>query len=139
MTTTELPFQSAVRIAQAIAAKQVSPVEVVQAYLDRIDQLGDTLHAYITVCREAALDAAERAEQAVMRGEASGSLFGVPTAVKDQFWTQGLLTTNGSRVYRDFVPDDDATIIARLAQAGTILLGKLNLSELAMGGTRNPP
>jgi aspartyl-tRNA(Asn)/glutamyl-tRNA(Gln) amidotransferase subunit A len=74
-----------------------------------------------------------------MQGEALGSLHGVPVAVKDQFWTRGLLTTNGSRVYRDFVPQDDATIVARLSQAGTILLGKLNLSELAMGGTRNPP
>ncbi len=139
MATDEWVFQSAARIAQAIAAKQVSPVEVVQTYLDRIDRLDDTLHAYITVCREASLDAAKRAEQVVMRGEATGPLFGVPVAVKDQFWTKGLLTTNGSRVYRDFVPDDDATIIARLAEAGTILLGKLNLSELAMGGTRNPP
>ena len=139
MTIHELPFQSAVATAQAIATKQVSPVEVVKAYLDRIDQLDGTLHAYITVCREAALDAARRAERAVVQGEALGPLHGVPVAVKDQFWTRGLLTTNGSRVYRDFVPDDDATVVARLAQAGTILLGKLNLSELAMGGTRNPP
>jgi len=139
MTTHELPFQSAAATAQAIAAKQVSPVEVVHAYLERIDRLDDTLHAYITVCREAALDAARRAERAIMQGEKLGPLYGVPVAVKDQFWTRGLLTTNGSRVYRDFVPDDDATMVARLAQAGTILLGKLNLSELAMGGTRNPP
>lgn len=59
--------------------------------------------------------------------------------VKDQFWIKGVLTTNGSRVYRDFVPDENATVITHLKQAGTILLGKLNLSELAMGGTQEPP
>lgn len=139
MSADELCFQSAADLAAAIAAKQVSPVEVVQAYLDRIERLDGNLHAYITVLREQALAAARQAEAAVMRGAASGPLFGVPMAVKDQFWTRGILTTNGSRVYADFVPDDDATVMTRLAQAGTILLGKLNLSELAMGGTRNPP
>ena len=74
-----------------------------------------------------------------MSGAKLGPLFGVPVAVKDQFWTKGILTTNGSRAYRNFVPSDDATVITRLRQAGTILLGKLTLSELAMGGTRQPP
>ena len=63
----------------------------------------------------------------------------MPIAVKDQFWTEGILTTNGSRVYRDFVPSEDATVISRLRDSGAILLGKLNLSELAMGGTQDPP
>ena len=88
--------------------------------------------------RDAALAAARQAEQTVLRGGDLGPLFGVPVAVKDQFWTKGILTTNGSRVYRDFVPDTDATVITRLQQAGTILLGKLNLSELAMGARKNP-
>ncbi len=139
MAGNDVALLSAAETAQAIRAKQVSPVDVVQAYLDRIERLDSTLHAYITVLRDEALAAARQAEQAIMRGEAQGALFGVPIAVKDQFCTQGILTTNGSRVYKDFVPDEDATIITRLAQAGTILLGKLNLSELAMGGTRNPP
>lgn len=139
MTRSELPWLSAAETATAIKTKQVSPVEVVQAYLERIARLDGTLHAYITVLAEQALDAARQAEQAVMRGEAGGPLFGVPVAVKDQFWTKGILTTNGSRAYRDFVPRDDATVITRLQQAGTLLLGKLNLSELAMGGTEAPP
>jgi hypothetical protein len=68
-----------------------------------------------------------------------GPLFGVPVAVQDQFWTRGILTTNGSRVYRDYVPEADLTVIARLRQAGTILPGNLNLRELVMGGTQAPP
>jgi aspartyl-tRNA(Asn)/glutamyl-tRNA(Gln) amidotransferase subunit A len=139
MTSHNLPFLSAAETAVAIQRRQVSPVEVVQAYLARIDRLDPTLHAYITVCRDEALAAARQAEQALMRGADLGPLFGVPVAVKDQFATRGILTTNGSRVYRDYVPDEDATVIARLKAAGMILLGKLNLSELAMGGTREPP
>jgi aspartyl-tRNA(Asn)/glutamyl-tRNA(Gln) amidotransferase subunit A len=139
MTGRDIPFLSAAETAEAIKSKQVSPVEVVQAYLARIDRLDTQLHAYITVLREEALTAARQAEQTLMRGNDLGLLFGVPVAVKDQFWTRGTLTTNGSRVYRDFVPHDDATIVTRLAKAGTILLGKLNLSELAMGGTQQPP
>jgi aspartyl-tRNA(Asn)/glutamyl-tRNA(Gln) amidotransferase subunit A len=139
MARDALAFLSATETAEVIKSKQVSPVEVVQAYLARIDRLDTQLHAYITVLRDQALTAARRAEQEVMRGGELGPLFGVPVAVKDQFWTKGILTTNGSRVYRDFVPNEDATVVTRLAQAGTILLGKLNLSELAMGGTQQPP
>ena len=139
MTGSDIPFLSAAETAVAIKRKQVSPVEVVQAYLARIDRLDAQLHAYITLLREEALTAARRAEQALMQGDDLGPLFGVPVAVKDQFWTRGILTSNGSRVYRDFVPDDDATVVTRLAEAGAILLGKLNLSELAMGGTQQPP
>lgn len=139
MNRDDIPFLSAAATAEAIKTKQVSPVDVVQSYLARIDRLDARLHAYITVLREEALAAARRAEEAVMRGGDLGPLFGVPVAVKDQFWTKGILTTNGSRLYCDFVPHEDATIIARLTAAGTILLGKLNLSELAMGGTQHPP
>lgn len=139
MTTTEVPWLSAAETARAMRNKQVSPVDVVQAYLSRIDRLNTTLGAYITVLPEQALAAARQAEQALMRGDTVGPLFGVPVAIKDQFWTRGILTTNGSRVYRDFIPDDDATVTTRLQQVGTILLGKLNLSELAMGGTQQPP
>ncbi|HXH08482.1 MAG TPA: amidase [Alphaproteobacteria bacterium] len=139
MARDELAFLSATETAEAIATKQVSPVDVVQAYLDRIERFDDELHAFITVLRDDALAAARQAEEIVQRGGPVGPLFGVPVAVKDQFWTRGILTTNGSRVYRDFVPSEDATIVARLKEAGAILLGKLNLSELAMGGTQHPP
>lgn len=134
----DISWLSAAETAVAIKTKQVSPVEVVQAYLARIERFDGQLHAYITVMRDEALAAARQAEQTVLRGGDLGPLFGVPVAVKDQFWTRGILTTNGSRVYRGFIPHADATVVARLQQAGTILLGKLNLSELAMGGTQEP-
>src|SRR5215475_7839105 len=139
MALDDLAFLSATETAEAIATKQASPVDLVQAYLSRIERLDGHLHAYITVLQDEALAAARQAEQALRRGDALPPLFGVPVAVKDQFWTKGILTTNGSRAYRNFVPQDDATVITRLQQAGTILLGKLNLSELAMGGTQEPP
>jgi len=134
----ELAFLSAADTARLIRGGEVSPVEVVQAYLARIERLDSTLRAYITVTAEGALAAAREAERAQQARAAIGPLFGVPVAVKDQFWTRGVLTTNGSRAYRDFVPTEDATVITRLAKAGAILLGKLAMSELALGGTRAP-
>ena len=134
-----VPFLSAAATASAIRAKQVSSVEAVQAYLERIDKLDPTLKAYITVCREEALEAAGRLDSDLAKGGTAGPLAGVPVAVKDQYQTAGILTTNGSKVYQDFVPTEDATVISRIKQAGGILLGKLNMSELAMGGTEKPP
>ncbi len=132
-------FLSAASIARAVRSGDLTPTAAVQAYLDRIDRLDSRIRAYITVTREEALDEARQVEQLLSRGQDPGALAGVPVAIKDQFWTEGTLTSNGSRVYRDFVPAEDATIVRRLKAAGAILLGKLNLSELAMGGTQNPP
>ena len=139
MDKNEIAFMSAAATAQAVKAGELSPVDAVQAYLDRIDRLDSRLAAYITVTREEALDAAQQVERQVSGGGDAGPLAGVPMAVKDQFWTDGILTSNGSRVYRDFVPTEDSTVVRRLKEAGATLLGKLNLSELAMGGTQNPP
>ena len=139
MPNDDIAFLSAAATAEAIRNGGLAPVDAVRAYLDRIDSLDSRLSAYITVTREEALDAAEQVGRRLSAGESLGPLAGVPAAVKDQFWTKGILTTNGSRVYQDFVPSEDATVIKRLKEAGMVLLGKLNMSELAMGGTRNPP
>ena len=139
MNSTEIAFLSATDTARAIRAKEISPVDAVQAYLERIDRMDSRLAAYITVAREEALSNAHLMSDRLQRGEDLGVLAGVPIAVKDQYWTKGILTTNGSNVYKDFVPSEDSTVIQRLRDAGSILLGKLNLSELAMGGTQNPP
>ncbi|MCH8279872.1 MAG: amidase [Chloroflexi bacterium] len=139
MSRNDIPFMTAMETASAIKSGEISPSEAVQTYLDRIDRLDPALRAYITVCREEALGAARQLESDLARGTAKGPLCGVPIAVKDQFWTQDILTTNGSRVYQEFVPSEDATVVARIKQAGGILLGKLNMSELAMGGTQHPP
>ena len=139
MNPTDIAFLSATDTVKAVKAKELSPVDAVQAYLERIDRLDSRLAAYITVVREEALDNARLIGDRIQKGENPGPLAGVPIAVKDQYWTKGILTTNGSKVYKDFVPTEDSTVIKRLREAGSILLGKLNLSELAMGGTQNPP
>ena len=138
-------FWPAAAVARAVRAGEVSAVAVAVAYLERIGRLDARLSAYITVTGEEALAAARRTDDR-LRGGGDGArdggalaLAGVPVAVKDQFWTAGVLTTNGSRVYRDFVPAEDGAVVGRLRAAGATLLGKLNLSELAMGGTQEPP
>jgi aspartyl-tRNA(Asn)/glutamyl-tRNA(Gln) amidotransferase subunit A len=120
-------------LARMIATKAVSPVEVVRAHLDRIAALDPGLRAYITVCDDAALQAARAAETALMSGGAVGPLHGVPYALKDLYDTAGLRTTGGSRILADRVPGKDATVTQRLTRAGAILLGKLNMVEFAYG------
>ena len=137
--TDELVYLSAARQAALIRTKQLSPVEMARAYLERIDRLDGRLRAYITVTRETALAAAREAEHAVMAGGPLGPLHGVTFAVKDQFATRGVRTTAGSRLLADNVPGEDATVVARLTAAGGILLGKLNLTEFALGGTIRYP
>lgn len=138
----DIVFLSAAATSAAIRAGEFTATDAVNAYLRRIDAIDGDIKAYITVTREEALGAAADADEASRRGDESvinSALFGAPMAIKDQFNTAGILTSNGSRAYADNVPADDATVVARLKAAGAILLGKLNLSELAMGGTADPP
>jgi aspartyl-tRNA(Asn)/glutamyl-tRNA(Gln) amidotransferase subunit A len=135
----DLAFLGARQLARLVRDRNVSPVELTQLYLDRIDRHDGRLRAYITVLPEAALASARRAEAAVMRGESLPPLHGIPYAVKDQFDTAGVRTTSGSRILENHVPATDATTIARLNAAGGILLGKLNLTEFALGGTQQFP
>jgi aspartyl-tRNA(Asn)/glutamyl-tRNA(Gln) amidotransferase subunit A len=120
-------------LARMIAAKAVSPVEVVRAHLDRIAALDGGLRSFITVCADAALDAARTAEAALMTRRPVGPLHGVPYALKDLYDTAGVRTTGGSRIFADRVPTADATVVRRLAEAGAIVLGKLNMVEFAYG------
>ncbi len=135
----DLAYLSAARLAALVKERQVSPVELVKIYLERIDRFDSRLRAYITVLPEAALEAARKAEAAATRGESLGPLHGVPYAVKDQFATAGVRTTLGSRILEHHVPVEDATVVARLNEAGGVLLGKLNLTEFALGGTQRFP
>ena len=118
MNNAEIPFLSAAALGELIHKQEISPVEAVTAYLERIAAVDGTLHSYITVCREEALQAAREAEQALLRGEWRGPLHGVPYAVKDQFWTKGIRTTGGSRLLADFIPTDDATVVAKRRDRG---------------------
>ena len=123
MNKADIPFLSATALGALIRQRDISPVEATEAYLERIDAIDGTLHSYITVCRQEALQAARAAEQELARGEYRGPLHGVPYAVKDQFWTKGLLTTGGSTILGDFVPAEDATVVAQSrARSRTALL-----------------
>ena len=130
---TALPWMSVADLARMIATKEVSPVEVVRAHLDRIAALDGGLHAFITVTADAALDAARVAEDELAAGRARGPLHGVPFALKDLFDTAGVRTTGGSKILSDRVPTVDSTVARRLRAGGAILLGKLNMHEFAYG------
>ena len=127
----ELPFLPLSHLSELIARNKVSPVEIVNALLDRIDRHDGALHSYITVCREPALDAARRAERDIRAGRRRGPLHGLPISHKDISWTRGVRTTAHSRTLLDFVPEHDATHVARLARAGMIM-------RMASGWSNSP-
>jgi Asp-tRNA(Asn)/Glu-tRNA(Gln) amidotransferase A subunit family amidase len=144
--TDPLHYLDAGAMAELVRTRQVSPTELVQAHLDRIDELDGRLHAVTTVS-SAALADAERAEAAISRGDELGPLHGVPFTAKDSLDTAGLRTTRGSRIYCEHVPDRDATAVSRMRAAGAILLAKTNLPEFSLwwetdnlvtGATVNP-
>jgi aspartyl-tRNA(Asn)/glutamyl-tRNA(Gln) amidotransferase subunit A len=129
----DLCWTSMTDLARMVADKKVSPVEIVQAHLSRIAALDGQIKSYITVTGEAALASARAAEAAVQSGAELGPLHGVPVGLKDLYCTKGVKTTGGSKILADWVPDEDATVVARLAAAGAISLGKLNMHEFAYG------
>ena len=134
MNTSELPFLSAGDLSRLIQSKEVSPVEATEAYLDRIGSLDHRFNSYLTVMREQALADAQQAAEEIASGQHKGPMHGVPVAVKDQFWSKGVRSTGGSRILADFVPDEDATVIANLRKAGAVVLGKTNMTEFAITG-----
>src|SRR6266852_1890425 len=126
-------------LSNKLRAREVSPVEVTDAYLARIEEVDKKLKAYITVTADVARDAAKRAESEIAAGNWRGPFHGVPVALKDLCYTKGILTTGGSKILDEFVPDFDCTVWARLRDAGAVLLGKLNLHEFASGATNTNP
>src|SRR6266849_3615115 len=126
-------------LSNKLRAKEISPVEVTNAYLDRIDKFDEKLLAYITVTPQVAREAAHKAESEIAGGHWRGPFHGVPVALKDLCYTKGILTTGGSKILGEFVPDFDCTVWARLRDAGAVLLGKLNLHEFASGATNTNP
>ena len=135
----QIPFLSVAELGRLIQAQEVSPVEATEAFLERIGRIDGHLNSYITVSGEEARQAAREAEQAIAAGQYRGPLHGIPVAVKDQFDTAGIRTTYGSSLEWGHVPDTDAVVVAKLKQAGAILLGKLNLSEFALGESFHHP
>jgi aspartyl-tRNA(Asn)/glutamyl-tRNA(Gln) amidotransferase subunit A len=134
MTPSELSYLSITEAASGLRRRAISPVELVQACLNRIESIDDKLHSFITVTAELALEQAKTAEQKINRGTNRGPLHGIPIALKDLYATKGIRTTCHSAVLQDWVPDQDATTVTKLREAGTILLGKLGMHEFAFGG-----
>lgn len=136
--TDELTTKSLSELADLIRAREVSPVEVVEAHLHRIERLNPQLNAVVTLAPDV-LEKAREAEALMMRGEALGTLHGVPLTIKDTIETRGLRTTGGSRVRAGYLPERDATTVARVRGAGAIVLGKTNVAEMAAAyDTENP-
>ena len=134
MDRADIPFLTVAGLGELIRTGEVSPVDAVQAYLHRIESLNGDIRAYLTITAEQARQAAREAEAEISGGQYRGPLHGVPVAVKDQIYTEGIRTTGGSPVFGEFVPEYDATVIARLKEAGAVLLGKLNMTEFATTG-----
>ncbi len=124
---------------RALQGGDLSPLELTRAYLDRIDAHDPALNAYITVTADRALSDARRATDELVAGRSRGALHGIPIALKDLYETAGILTTGGAKIHADYIPAGDCTVARRLAEAGTILLGKLNTHEYAYGVTTNNP
>lgn len=137
----------AVTLASEIRAKRLSPVEVTEAVLRRMDRVDPTLHAFCTPTPELALETAKRVETDIAHGEPVGPLAGIPISVKDLICTAGIKTVSGSYAYKDFVPDEDDVVVERVKAADAIILGKTNCPEFGYSGvghnsvfatTRNP-
>ena len=138
---TELPFLTISRLAALIKGREISPVDVVNAYLERIDRLDSQLNAFITLMRDDALEGARQAESDIASGNYKGPLHGIPIGLKDLYYTKGVRTTGGSKIkkWAEFVPDEDATVVTRFKEQGAIIIGKLNMHEFAAGGTTTNP
>ncbi|MNF38438.1 Glutamyl-tRNA(Gln) amidotransferase subunit A [compost metagenome] len=129
MSDTELHYLEAYELSLLIRTGKVSPVEVTEALLARIDQLDGELHSYARVTPELALEQARQAEAELMRGQCRSPLHGIPIAHKDLLWTAGVPTAAGMPIHGRFVPTEDATVVARLREAGAVMLGKLQMTE----------
>lgn len=143
----EICRMDAVTLAGHVRAKRLSPVEVIEAVLDRMDQLEPNIHAFCTPTPDLAHREARRVEAEIMAGRPVGVLAGVPVGIKDLLFTKGIRTTGGSVIYQDFVPDEDDVVVERLKAADAIIIGKTNTPEFgysAVGhnmifpATRNP-
>lgn len=147
MESQEICWMSAVDLARAIREKKLSPLEVVRSFLERIEAINPKINAYVTLTADSALTEAKQAEDALTRGGELGPLHGVPVSIKDLVFTKGVRTTMGSKLFENFVPQEDAVHVARLKEAGAIMLGKTNTPEfglkmltdnLVFGITHNP-
>ena len=135
----ELGYLSIDEASRLLARKEISPVELTKACLERIERFDPQINSFITLVPWIAMEQARRAEAELLQGEHCGPLHGIPIALKDLYETAGIQTTAGSRHFADFVPEKDAVVVQKLHEAGAILLGKLNMHEIALGVTNENP
>ena len=139
MDPSELVFLSIADAAELVAGRQLSPVEIVDAHLRRIDATDGALNSFITLLRDESMAAAREAEGAIASGGYIGPLHGLPIGLKDLYYTKGIRTTMGSKIMGEFVPDADAAVTERFHAAGAIVIGKLQMHEFALGATSENP
>lgn len=135
----ELYFTDISSLSSLIQSRRLSPVELTELLLQRIEQVNPTVNAFIKVMADEARKQASEREQEVMEGRIRGPLHGVPIAIKDILETKGHETTAGSKILANWIPDRDATVVQKLREAGAVLIGKANLHEFAMGATTENP
>jgi aspartyl-tRNA(Asn)/glutamyl-tRNA(Gln) amidotransferase subunit A len=137
----QIAFASVEELGALLAKRKISPVELTEIFLRRIERHNPGLNAFITVTAEHALSAARGAEKEFLRSprtrKSNRPLLGIPIAFKDNIWTRGIRTTAGSKILRNFIPTEDATVVRKLFDAGAVLVGKTNLHEFAYGITNN--
>lgn len=147
MNKTDMGFMPATEMIAAIKKKTLSPREIVEALLARVEKINPKVNAYCTVVPEMALEAAKKAEAEIRQGGKLGPLHGIPVSIKDLTLTAGIRTTFGSKIFEHHVPTEDALIVQRLKAAGAIVIGKTNTPEFGagantynavFGATRNP-
>ena len=131
----ELPFLTIKEASDLIKGKELSPVELTQSVLDRIQDKDEKLNTYITVLSEKALESARKAEEEISKGTYLGPLHGIPLGLKDIFITKNITTTCGSKMLENFIPPYDATVTQKLLDSGAVILGKNNMDEFAMGSS----
>ena len=134
MEDSDLAFATVRQLRELLDSRQVSPVELTELYLRRIEALDPKLNAYITVSADHALTAARKVEEQISQGVGEGALLGIPISLKDIELTKGIRTTYGSLVFRDTIPDKDSANAARIKNAGAVILGKTNTPEIGLSG-----
>ena len=139
MNSEEICYLSAGQLGRLMKKKELSPVEVIKAHLSRIESLEPKLNSFITLLADQARTAALQAEKEIQQGKYRGPLHGIPLGLKDLYYVKGIRNTAGTKVFDSFVPEFDSTVAAKLKEAGTILLGKLNMHPLAYGPTGENP
>ena len=139
MSRADLCFTSISEASALIESRELSPVELVEAHLARVEQTEPRLNAFITLLADEALEQANAAEREIAAGNYRGALHGIPIGLKDLYYTKGVRTTVGSKILRDFVPGYDAAVTERFSEAGAVLMGKLQMHEFALGATSVNP